>query len=210
MAKIFCEKSKQYIDQDNMKYSFTGQTRKVNNVRCAVLKQEGTNNIYLKPWDHFNFLVKKKGEENMYAKLNNQKVRTMIKDFYTHSYDEESFKEKITNYALEYKVAERTILSVINGDSWRHVTVNLIKQLESGNCNVIDNVIQAANKTKGKNKLSPNLAKFIVRDHILNKISIKQLSTKFLVSETSVRRVVTGKSFKEVTIPAIVELSNWK
>jgi hypothetical protein len=146
----------------------------------------------------------------MYSKLYNKKERTMIKDFYTHSYDEETFKEKVESYALEYKVATGTILSVINGSSWRHVTVNLVKQLELGNSQVLDNVVAAANKTKGRNKLSPNLAKFMVRDHLVNKIAIKQLSAKFLVSETQVRRVVTGKAFKEVTIPAIAALSSWK
>ena len=211
MSKVYCEKTKKYIDQGNVKkYSFTGQTRKLGKTRCAVLKHVDSNQTYLKPWDDFGFLVRKKGEANMYAKLDNKKVRTLVKDFYTSSLDEEQFKEKVESYAQEYGVRNETILSVINGESWRHVTVNYIKQLQAGNTAVAENVIAATNKVKGKNKLSPNLAKFMIRDHFINKVPVVAISKKFLVSVSQTRRVLSGKAFKEVTVPALLEVSKWK
>jgi len=129
---------------------------------------------------------------------------------FTSNLDEDQFKEKVDSYATEYGVSNKTILSVLNGESWRHVTVNYIKQLELGNDKVAENVIEVSNKTKGNNKLSPNLAKFMVRDFIINKVTVKQLSTKFLVSESAARRVVTGKAFKETTLPEIAALVKWK
>lgn len=211
MSKVYCEKTKRYIDQgDAKKYSFTGQTVKLGNTRCAVLRHADTKQTYLKPWDDFGFLVRKKGEANMYAKLDNKKVRTLIKDFYTSSLDEEQFKEKVEAYATQFDVKNETILSVINGESWRHITVNYIKQLQSGNVKVAENVIEATNKVKGKNKLSPNLAKFMIRDHFINKVPVVDLSKKFLVSTSTARRVLSGKVFKEVTVPALAEISKWK
>jgi hypothetical protein len=211
MSKVYCEKTKKYINQDDRKkYSFTGETRKLGTTRCAVLKHADTKQTYLKPWDDFGFLVRKKGEANMYAKLDNKKVRTLVKDFYTSSLDEEQFKDKVESYARQYGVCNETILSVINGESWRHITVNYIKQLQAGNTKVVENVIAATNKVKGRNKLSPNLAKFMIRDHFINKVPVVDLSKKFLVSISTARRVIAGKAFKEVTVPALAEVSKWK
>lgn len=69
MNKVYCAKTKRFQNQDNVKdYNVTGETRRLGSVRCAVLKREGDNQTYLKPWDQIANL-RVPGEGNIGAKL---------------------------------------------------------------------------------------------------------------------------------------------
>jgi plasmid maintenance system antidote protein VapI len=189
---IYNPDNKSYVSlsEDQVKdYSYTGQTEKVGSVRCAVFTKDGKK--YYQPWDKLSFL-RRRGENNISAK--NQSDVTY------------------NSLAEKYGVKPERISDIVNGRAWRHVTVGLIAQLRAGNKEVLDSCVSASNKQPRKKniKLNASLAKFIVRDHLLNKISIQDLANKFNLSESSVRRIVTGKAWKEATIPAIAEFSKWK
>ena len=206
MNKVYCVEDKQYINQvDVKKFKITGKTEKFGSVRCAVLKVDGDNNTYLKPWEQIvNF--HQPGEKNVSAKLTTKQVREIVKEVYTKTHDETTF----VALAKRYNVSPATISNIAHGRAWRHVTRGLIYQLVHHNKEVLESCISASNEMKRKTtKLSPSLAKFIVRDHFLNKISRKKLADKYLMSEAAIRKVVTGKAWKETTIPAIKEFSNW-
>lgn len=206
MNRVYCVETKRFQNQDNVKeYNVTGETQRLGSVRCAVLKREGDSQTYLKPWDQIANL-RVPGEGNIGAKLTTRQVRAIVKAAYTKTVDDTTFKE----IGEKYGVTAGTISDIVHGRSWRHVTVGLIEQLKNGNQEVLDSVISASNDRKRKTtKLNGSMAKFMVRDHYLNKIPVKTLAKKYLISETSARRVVTGKVWQAATIPAIAEYSKW-
>jgi plasmid maintenance system antidote protein VapI len=205
---IYNPDNKSYVSlsEDQVKdYSYTGQTEKVGSVRCAVFTKDGKK--YYQPWDKLSFL-RRRGENNISAKLTTAQVRAIVKEAYTKNQSDVTYN----SLAEKYGVKPERISDIVNGRAWRHVTVGLIAQLRAGNKEVLDSCVSASNKQPRKKniKLNASLAKFIVRDHLLNKISIQDLANKFNLSESSVRRIVTGKAWKEATIPAIAEFSKWK
>lgn len=206
MAKVYCVETKQYIEQDNVRqYQITGKTEKVGNIRCAVLKRDSDGKTYLKPWDQIANL-RRPGENNISAKLKTAQVREIVKEAYTNPKSEVTF----VSLAEKYGVQPETISNIVHGRAWRHVTRGLIQQLVNGNKAVLENCVSASNDMKRKNtKLNPSMAKFIVRDYIINKIPIPKLADKYLLSISAIRRVVTGKSWKATTLPAIDEFSKW-
>lgn len=148
----------------------------------------------------------KKGEANLFAKLKTDQVRQIVTDAYTKTRDETTFAKM----AETYGVSAGTISDIVHGKSWRHVTIGLIAQLRMGNKEVVNSCISASGKvTKKSNKLNEGLAKFIVRDHFLNKISVKKLATKFCVSDSTIRRIISGQAWENVTKPAIKEAKVW-
>ena len=205
-SKVFCKETKSYLIQDDYKkFKITGQTEKMGNISCAVLKREGDNKTYLKPWDMIKRL-NQPGQLNIGAKLNNEKVRAIVKAAYTKGCDEVTFKE----LAEEHGVTTKTISSIVHGHAWRHITRPLIVQLIRGNKEVVDSCISASNKLQRKtNKLNGSIAKFMVRDHLINKVPIKSLAAKYCISESSARRVVTGKAWREYTLPMIADCFKW-
>jgi hypothetical protein len=206
MNKVYCVETGRYQNQASVKeYKITGATQLLGSIRCAVLSKEGDDKTYLKPWDQITNL-KVPGEGNINAKLTTRQVRAIVKEAYTKTRDETTFKE----LGEKYGVNASHISDIVHGRSWRHVTVGLIQQFEKGNIEVLDSVVSASNDMKRKTtKLNGSLAKFMVRDHYLNKIPVKKLAQKYLVSESSARRVVTGKAWNKATIPAIAEYSKW-
>lgn len=212
MNKVYCVETNSYIDQNNiLDFNVTGETRKLGSVRCAVLRKDGDSNTYLKPWDQIVFL-RQRGEKNISSKLNNTTVRNIIKAAYSPTKH-----TTFVSLAKRYGVTPDTIANIVYGRAWTHITLKLIDQLRSGlsfeqieakRQQMLASVITASNDQKTK-KLSPSLAKFMVRDHYINKIPVKKLASKYLVSESSVRRVVTGKAWAETTAPAIAEFSKW-
>lgn len=205
MSKVYCIESGNHQELNDFK--ITGQTQKLGNLRCAVIKKEGDSNTYLKPWDQLSRSIYQRGENNPASKLKTDQVRQIIKDAYTKPYD----SLKIVDMAKQYNVQPDTISDIINGKSWRHVTTGLIAQLKAGNKEVLNSVVSATNNMKRKTtKLNPSMAKFMVRDHFVNNVSVKNLSKKYLISESAARRVVTGKAWKATTVPAIKEFSVWK
>jgi hypothetical protein len=206
MNRVFCVETGRFQNQENVKdYHITGETRRLGSVRCAVLRRDGDGRTYLKPWDQISNL-RVPGEGNISAKLTTRLVRQIVKEAYTKTRDETTFKAM----GEKYGVTAGTISDIVHGRAWRHVTVGLIQQLQNGNQEVLDSVVSASNDMKRKTtKLSGSIAKFMVRDHYLNKIPVKKLAEKYLVSESAARRVVTGKAWHAATIPAIAEYSKW-
>jgi hypothetical protein len=206
MNRVYCVETGRYQNQDNIHdYKITGATQQVGSVRCAVLKRDGDNRTYLKPWDQVSFL-RRPGEQNIAAKLTTRQVRAIVKEAYTKTQDETTFKAM----GEKYGVTANTISDIVHGKSWRHVTVGLIEQLKNGNKEVLESVVSASNDMKRKStKLNASIAKFMVRDHLLNKIPVKKLAEKYLVSESAARRVVTGKAWQAATVPALAEYSKW-
>ncbi len=204
---VYCLEDKSYKTQaDVSSYKITGQTQKLGTTRCAVLKVDGDKNTYLKPWEQLvNYHVQ--GEKNISAKLKTAQVRQIVKTAHTTSCDDVTF----ASLAKEYGVTPKTISDIAHGRSWTHVTRGLIYQLSHHNADVLDSCVKASNELRHKKvKLSPSMAKFIVRDHMLNNISVQHLADKFLMSKSAIRRVLSGTSWKETTVPAIQEYSNWK
>lgn len=207
-VKSFCPDTKRFIflDEDQVEnFDYVGKTEKVGSVRCAVFKNKDGKALY-QPWEKFSFL-RRKGEKNINSKLKTYQVRQIVKDVYLKPQGEVTFK----SIADRYGVTEETISDIAHGRAWYHVTVGLIAQLKAGNKTVLDACITASNKEPRKKnvKLNASLAKFIVRDHMLNKISVKKLADKFNLSESSIRRIVTGKVWKSATVPAIAEFTKW-
>ena len=202
--KAYHKKTKTYIDIESVNtFNRTGKTETREGVRCAVLKKPGSNEHYLVPWDNLVFL-KIQGEKNVSAKLKTIQVRQMIVDFYTQK------GNKITRQTLatKYGVSVSTVSDILNGKAWHRVSIPTIRQCKSGNANVL-NVVKATNTLRNsKLKLNENMAKFIVRDHYLNKFKVKDLATKFCVSVRSIQRIVTGKAWASVTVPAIAQFKN--
>lgn len=206
MNRVYCVETGRYQNQENVQdYKITGATQRLGSIRCAVLRKEGDSRTYLKPWDQISNL-RVPGEGNISAKLTTRQVRAIVKEAYTKTRDETTFKE----LGEKYGVTASHISDIVHGRSWRHVTVGLIQQLQNGNVEVLDSVVSASNDMKRKTtKLNGSIAKFMVRDHYLNKIPVKKLAEKYLVSESAARRVVTGKAWHEATVPAIAEYSKW-
>jgi len=207
MSKVFCIETNSFHEQKNIyDYKITGDSIKKDGISCAVLKKHGDNKTYIKPWDQISF-IRRPGENNISAKLKTYQVRQIVKECFTKTHDEVTFRM----LAEKYGVTADTISDIANGRSWRHVTVPLIAQFKRGNMEVVDSCISASVDMKRKaTKLNPSMAKFIIRDHYVNNISRQALAKKFLVSETTIRRVLTGKVWKDVTVPAIAEFSKWK
>ncbi len=206
MDRVYCVETGRFQNQDNVHdYKITGETQRLGSVRCAVLRKDGDSRTYLKPWDQVSFL-RRPGEQNISAKLTTKQVRAIVKEAYTKTHDETTFKAM----GEKYGVTAGTISDIVHGRAWRHVTVGLIQQLQNGNAEVLDSVVSASNDMKRKStKLNASIAKFMVRDHYLNKIPVKKLAEKYLVSESAARRVVTGKAWHAATIPAIAEFTKW-
>lgn len=206
MSRVYCVETKRFHNQENiLDYKITGETQTLGTIRCAVLRKEGDSRTYLKPWDQISNL-RIPGENNISAKLTTRQVRALVKEAFTKTHDETTF----VSLGEKYGITAAHASDIANGRAWRHVTLGLIEQLKNGNKEVLDSVISASNKLKRKkNKLSPSVAKFMVRDHYLNKISVDKLATKYMVSKTTAQRVVTGKVWKEATVPAIAEYGKW-
>lgn len=206
MNRIYCVDTKRFQIQGNIReYQVTGETQSLGSIRCAVLRKEGDSRTYLKPWDQIANL-RIPGENNISAKLTNRQVRALVKEAFTKSHDETTF----VSLGQKYGITASHASDIANGRAWRHITVPLIEQLKNSNKGVSDSVISASNKLKRKkNKLSPSVAKFMVRDHYINKVSVDLLAAKYMVSKTTAQRVVTGKLWKETTVPAIAEFSKW-
>lgn len=204
MSKVYCVDTGRYQKQDNVKdYKITGETQTLGSVRCAVLEKDGKT--YLKPWEQLTFL-RRPGELNISAKLTTRQVRALVKEAFTKTRDEVTFK----SLGEKYGITASHVSDIVHGRAWHHVTVPLIKQLEDGNVEVEESVISASNDMKRKNnKLCASIAKFMVRDHYLNKIPVKKLAAKYQVSESAARRVVTGKAWHVATVPAILEFAKW-
>jgi hypothetical protein len=206
MDRVYCVETGRFQNQDDISdYKVTGTSQRLGSVSCAVLKKDGDNKTYLKPWDKVAF-IKVPGENNISAKLTTRQVRALVKEAFTKTHDETTF----VSLGKKYGISASHASDIANGRAWRHVTVGLIEQLKNGNEEVIGSVISASNDLKRKtNKLSPSVAKFMVREHYLNNINVKALSKKYLVSESTARRVVTGKAWSSVTVPAIAEFYKW-
>lgn len=180
-------------------YNYTGKTEKVGSIRCAVFK-DANGKQYYQPWNDWRLY--KRGENNISAKLTTRQVRNMVKAYHVS-------KKTVEELAKHYSIEERTVISIVSGQSWKHVTVGLIQQYKVGNVNVIEKAIVVTNSPKRKTKISAAIAKFIVRDYYLNNIKINVLTTKYCLSKSSIRRVLSGKAWKETTIPAIQEYKQW-
>lgn len=207
ITKLFCASTNTFIEDEFSKYKLTGATEKMNSVRCAVFIGEDGQK-YLKPWDSFVH-VRKFGEANKFAKLTTLEVKEIIKTFY--------FDKDVTMKFLgdKYGVTARTISGLVKGTGWRHITRKLIRQIRDGediNKPVVQaKVVQASNTRRKRNtKISAPIAKFIVRDHFVNKIKPESLAEKYCLSDSSIKRILSGKAWKEVTIPAIAEYKVWK
>lgn len=201
-GKIFCKGTSRYrtVDRKEAKqYKYTGVTEKVGTVRCAQFECNGE--LFLQPWNDIR--LRKPGESNISAKLTTKQVRAIVRSYLVN-------KTPAKVLAERYSVNESTIRSIVSGRSWRHVTIGYIKQIKAGNVDAVEKCVEASNRKKSPHKLSPSLAKFIVRDHFINKIPIKALATKFCVSVRSIQRIIKGDAWKETTIPALAEFSKWK
>jgi len=201
-GKIFCKDTKKYRTVDRSKaknYKYTGVTEKIGSVRCAQFEYNGE--LFLQPWNEAR--LRKPGESNISAKLKTKQVRAIVRAVLVN-------KTPIKVLAEKYDVDPSTIRSIASGRSWRHVTIGYIKQIRAGNVNAVEECVEASNRKKSSHKLSPGMARFIVRDHFINKIPVKALAAKFCVSVRSIQRIVKGDAWKETTLPAIAEFSKWK
>lgn len=211
MSFVFCLSTNRFRFQENIKdYKITGKTYIKDGVRCAILKKDGDNNIYIKPWSQVSF-VRKPGEANAQHKLTDKIVTEIIIKYF----DVPKEKINISNIAKEYNVSSTTMAAVLHGTSWKHISRPLLNKLRgietSSNEEQVSVCVKADNKTKNKSaKVSEGLSKFIVRDYYVNGVPLKSLAKKFLISESATRRIITGKSWKSVTVPAIEEFSKWK
>lgn len=205
-GKIFCADTKRYrilSNKDVKNYEYTGRTQKVGSVSCAEFRCDGKT--FLQPWGDIH--LRKPGESNISAKLTTKQVRSIVREVYTKTDKQVTF----VSLAQKYGVNPKTIAGIAHGRAWRHVTVPYIKQLKAGNVEVVESCISATNKqTKKFHKLNGSIAKFIVRDHFVNKLTVKVLAKKFCVSERSIQRILKGEAWKEYTVPAITEFSKWK
>jgi len=201
-GKIFCKETKRYrkLDSEETKqYKYTGVTEKIGTVRCAQFECNG--DIFLQPWNEAR--LRKPGENNISAKLKTKQVRAIVRAVLVN-------KTSAKVLAERYNVDPSTIRSIASGRSWRHVTVGYIKQIIAGNIDVVEECVEASNRKNSSHKLSPGMAKFIVRDHFINKVPVKALAKKFCVSVRSIQRIIKGDVWKEATLPAIAEFSKWK
>lgn len=198
--KAYCVNTGSYVDIKLKEFKILGKAKKVGNVACASVGRDGDPNTYSVPWDHIHN-IRKRGEENCSAKLTSAKVRNIVRAHFKNP------KLKYTETAKKYGMADADQISLIaRGKAWTHITVPLLAQLRNG----CDEVVAHATGSKNKaNKLSASLAKFIVRDHMINKFSIEKLAKKFLVSKSTIRRIVSGKAWSASTVPAIEEYSKW-
>lgn len=200
-GKIFCKETKRFRKVDRKKakqYKYTGVTEKIGSVRCAQFECNGE--LFLQPWNEAK--LRKPGESNISAKLTTKQVRAIVRSALLN-------KTQTKTLAERYDVNPSTIRDIVSGRSWRHVTIGYIKQIRAGNVDVVERCVEASNKKKSPHKLSPSMAKFIVRDHFINKVAVKDLAKKFCVSIRSIQRIIKGDAWKEVTVPAIAEFSKW-
>lgn len=189
-------------DKNNAKFKYTGESVKVNSISCAVFDLNGEK--FAQPWMWCKPF--KKGEKHINAKLTNKDVIAICKEGYTTNIS-------VADLAKKYDISEGHCYSLLNGLSWRHITYNLIRELVFGKVinKKVERVISASNKDKKKNtKISASIAKFIVRDHLVNKVSLNKLCEKYYLSKSSIRRIITGKAWKQVTVDAIKEFQVFK
>lgn len=174
------------IDDSNFSnYKYTGNTVVAENgVRCATFT-DSKGLVYMQPWAIAG-RFRRQGELNAGAFLKTDQVREMVRSFVLDKTD-------VPTLALKYNITESHCQNIVTGNSWRHVTINLIAQLRNGNLALATVVY---NKPKAKRKLSPSLIPFIRKDRTDQKMTTKALAKKYCVSERQIQRIVSGKAWK--------------
>lgn len=174
------------IDEDNKnQYTYTGSTVVMGDgVRCATFTGP-SGEVYAQPWAIAG-MFRRQGQLNAGARLTNEQVREMVRAFVVD-------KTEIKSLATKYEITESHCENIVTGNSWRHITINYISQLKAG---TVAPVLAATNKPKGRNKLNPSIIPFILKDKKINKLPTKELSRKYCVSESQIRKIVAGKYWK--------------
>jgi Mor family transcriptional regulator len=197
--KLYCKETESFKvlskEETSQYYSKRGQM-KHGKISCVVFKKKGDPNTYLQPlaWHAF---FRKKGIDNINARLNNEKVI----EIYQKGMIEKS--KTVKELANQFGVSRQCIQSVLKHRNWREVIFPHFYPKQN-----IPKVIQATNSSRGT-KISAGIARFIARDNILHKIPIKSLAKKYFLSECSIRRIVTGKAWKEATKDLLPEVQVW-
>lgn len=151
------------IDEDTQhSFRYTGNTVVApGGVRCATfVGDDGT--VYMQPWS-MTARFRRRGEKNIGAFLKNEQVIEMVKLFV-------SGKEKIPALAAKYQITEDHCRDIVNGKSWRHITVGLIRQLRFGGGDM-GTVVR--NRPASRRKLSPSIVPFIRKDATVNRMKVR-------------------------------------
>jgi len=196
---IYCAetKSTRKLSLDEAKdYIHNGGTSNRGMTRCAVFKKKNDGNTYLQPWAWLSFL-RKKGTENISAKLDDAKALEIFK----RSTKPQGDQDTVAALAAEFDVNVSTIRDIQHLRRWRHVIMPSLKPKAL-------TVLAAKNNAKGT-KISPGIARFIVRDNLLHKISVASLAVKYNLSKSSIRKIVAGKAWKEATKEILKDVSKW-
>ncbi len=202
-SRIYCIESRtsQFLTLDQAKkFYHNGNTFTKGRIACAVFKKSGDTKTYIQPWAWLSFL-RVPGEKNVSAKLTDAGAA----DIFLRSRNPKSNADSVKELAAEYGVSIYTIRSIKNMTSWRHVTVPIVNPPKNKPAPVV-----SATNTAGKGtKISGSIAKFIARDNILHKIPVKKLAEKYNLSKSSIRRIVSGKAWKDHTQEILKELNKW-
>ncbi len=198
--RILCLETKSYsylTGPQAREFYHTGRTLNQGRIACAVFKKKNDNKTYLQPWAWLSFL-RKKGTENINAKLDDAKAL----DIYNRTTNPKGDQDSTAALCTEYGVGRHAVLDIKNLRSWRHVTVPSLKPKAAA-------VIAAKNTAKRGTKISEGIARFIVRDNVLHKISVKALAVKYNLSTRSIQRIVSGKAWKTATQAVLKEVGKW-
>lgn len=131
------------------------------------------------------FVRCKPGEENYMSKLSNAQGLEI--------FQRANKGESHTTLATEFGVAEGTISAIKNLRARTRVTLDFL----NGNTKKAEKAKAiVATRNKGR-KLSPAMATFIRKDKNVNRLTIKQIATKYCVSERTIQRIVKGDMYHE-------------
>jgi DNA-binding NarL/FixJ family response regulator len=131
------------------------------------------------------FVRCKPGEENYMAKLSNAQGLEI--------FQRASKGESNAALASEFKVAESTVSAIKNLRTRTRVT---LEYLNGGTKKAETAKAVVATRNKG-HKLSPSMAIFIRRDKDVNRLTVKQIATKYCVTERTIQRIVKGEMYEE-------------
>ncbi len=154
------------------------------NRRSYAIFVNGSNEEIMQSLQAIRFVRLRPGEDNYNAKLSNAEGLEIFR--------RANEGESTEVLSKEFNVSKRYVGDIKNVRTRVGITLNYLnglKKTEPAKANVA-----ARNKNK---KLSPELAKFIRSDNKIQNMNVKQLASKYCVSERTIQRILKGSMYQE-------------